>query len=135
MISSYFSSPQTSKISEVLEEESLNPFKTRKITKHKNKDTNDDLNTSLNSDHINEGDILQCLENEEVSKKTLNKKLPNLTQTAFNWKSYSNNRMVTNKEIHNEEQKFQNSSNDTFSVIDDIKRVRMLAYMQWSRIR
>jgi len=95
---------------------------------NKNKDTNDDLNTSLNSSHIKKGNI-RCLENEEVNTQTLNKISPNQRQTAFSWKSYTNNKMVTNKEIHNEEQKYQNSPNDTFSVIDDIKRVRMLACM------
>jgi len=99
------------------------------MTIHKNENTNDDLNTSLNSSHINEENIPQCLKNEEVNTKILIKKLPNQTQTAFSWKSYSNNRMVANKEVHSAEQKNQNSTNDTFSVIDDIKVVRILAYM------
>lgn len=122
IVSGYFS-PQTPKINEVLEEESINPFKSRKITIHKNKNTNEDLNTSLNSSNFNEGNIPQCLENEEVDTKILNKKLSNQIQTAFSWKSYSNNRMVTNKEVHSKEQKYQNITNDTFSVIDDTKRV------------
>lgn len=42
--------------------------------------------------------------------------------------------MVTNKEVHSKEQKYQNITNDTFSVIDDTKRVRMLPYMQWSGV-
>jgi len=92
------------------------------------------LNTSLNSSNIDVGNIPQCLENEEVNTKTLIKKLPNQNQTAFSWKSYSNNRMVTNNEIHREEQKYQNSPNDTFSEIDDTKEVRMLAYMQSSGV-
>ncbi|XP_060864479.1 exonuclease 1 [Metopolophium dirhodum] len=116
IVSGYFS-PQTSKISKVLEEESINPFKSRKITIDKHKDTNDNLNTSLNSSNINEGNIPQCLENEEVNTKTLIKKLPNQTQTAFSWKSYSNNK------VHSTEQEYQNSPDDTFSVIDDTKGV------------
>jgi len=92
------------------------------------------LNTSLNSSNINERNIPHCLENEEVNTKTLINKLPNQTQTAFSWKSYSNNQMVTNNKVHSEEQEYQNSPDDTFSVIDDTKEVRMLAYMQWSRV-
>jgi len=87
------------------------------------------LNTSLNSSNIDEGNISQCLENEEVTPKTLIKKLPNQTQTAFSWKSYSNTRMVTSNEVHSEEQKFQNSPDDTFSIFDDTKGVRILAHM------
>jgi len=91
------------------------------------------LNTSLDSSNINEGNLPQYFENEEVNTKISIKKLPNQTQTAFSWKSYSNNRIVTNKEVPSEEQKYQNIPNDTFSVVDDdTKGVRMLAYMQWS---
>lgn len=122
IVSGYFS-PQTPKISEVLEEKSINPFKSRKITIDKHKDTNENLNTSLNSSNINERNIPHCLENEEVNTKTLIKKLPNQTQTAFSWKSYSNNQMVTNNKVHSEEQEYQNSPDDTFSVIDDTKEV------------
>lgn len=124
IVSGYFSS-QTSKITDVLEEESINPFKCRKITICKNKNTNDDLNISMNSSNIKEENIpqLQCLENEEVITKTLNKKLSIQMQTAFSWKSYSNNRMVTNKEIHNEKQKYQNNPNDSISINDDTKEV------------
>jgi len=94
---------------------------------------NDKLNISSNSINIKEENIPQCLENEEVNTKTLVKKLPDRTQTAFSWKSYSNSKMVTN-EVYSEVQKYQNSPNDTFSVINDSKEVRMLAYMQWSGV-
>ncbi|KAF0766292.1 Uncharacterized protein FWK35_00009101 [Aphis craccivora] len=109
---------------EVLEEESINPFKSRKITINKNKNTNDDLNTSLNSSNIIEENLqqLQCLENKEIDTKTFNKKLPSQTLSAFSWKSYSNNRMVTNKEKPSEEQKYQNNSNYFTSVDKDIKK-------------
>ncbi|XP_026814231.1 exonuclease 1 isoform X1 [Rhopalosiphum maidis] len=123
IVSGYFS-PQVPKINDVFEEESINPFKSRKITIHENKNINDDKNIFLNTNNINEGNLLQlsCLENEEVKTKTFNKKLPSQTLSAFSWKSYSNNRMVTNKEL-NEEQKYQNNSNDCTSVDNDTKKV------------
>jgi len=112
-------------------EESINPFKSRKITNNKNKNTNDDLNVSLNSSNIIEENLqqLQCLENKEVDTKTFNKKLPSQTLSAFSWKTYSNNRMVTNKEKPSEEQKYQNNSNYFTSVDKDTKKVSILAYM------
>lgn len=92
------------------------------------------MNISSNSINIKEENIPQCLENEEINTKTLIKKLPNQTQTAFSWKSHSNTKMVTNDEVHSEVKKYQNSPNDSFSVIDDTKEVRMLAYMWWSGV-
>ncbi|KAE9535858.1 hypothetical protein AGLY_007759 [Aphis glycines] len=109
---------------EVLKEESINPFKSRKITINKNKMTNDDLNVSLNSNNIIEENSqkLQCLDNKKVDTKTFNKKLPSQTLSAFSWKSYSNNRMVTNEENPREEQKYQNNSNYFTSVDKDTKK-------------
>jgi len=37
--------------------------------------------------------------------------------------------MLTNKEVLNEEQKYQNSSNDSISIDDDTKKVITLACM------
>ncbi|XP_025193704.1 exonuclease 1 isoform X2 [Melanaphis sacchari] len=122
IVSGYFS-PPTSNISEVVEEESINPFKCRKITIYKNKNTNDNLNISLNSSNINENNLLQSLKNKEVETKTFDKKLPSQMLSAFSWKSYSNSRVVTNKEEYSEEQKYQNNSNDYTSVEDDTKKV------------
>jgi len=90
------------------------------------------MNISLNTRNINEGNLLQlsCLENEEVETKTFNKKLPSQTLSAFSWKSYSNNRRVTNKEL-NEEQKYQNNSNNCTSVDNDTKKVSISLHIYY----
>lgn len=88
------------------------------------------MNTSLNSSNIIEENKLHSLENKEINTKITNTKLPNQTQASFNWKSYSNNKMVINKEVHcEEEQKYQNNPNDSILVNDDAKKVRIYLYI------
>lgn len=123
----YFST-QISKVSDIVEEKSLNPFKCRKITISKEKpseDTTENLYSSyssFDSSNIVRNKKLQCLENEKITEtytNTLNK-----TQASFSWKSSKSSKTITSSELK-DEKKYQITVPQNDSILlndnDDIK--------------
>lgn len=122
IISRYFS-PQTPKSSDVVddEEESLNPFKSRKIPQKK-EDISEHLSISSSSIYSMEENKPQ---NEEITKEIPTNKfhtqIPSTIQKAFCWNNYSNKTSKTKNEGCDSTNNGWISQNENNSINDNQK--------------